>query len=74
MGFRKPNFNQARIALGGILGEISSPYNDGFTSSYCKQELYMLKCWLEDEYKKLPTFTGEEKWEQERIVQILKNE
>jgi hypothetical protein len=38
----------------------------------CKQELYMLKCWLDDEYDKLPTFSGEEKWEQNRLVEILK--
>jgi hypothetical protein len=37
-----------------MLGEIHSPYNDGWTSSACKQELYMLKCFIEDEYKKLP--------------------
>jgi hypothetical protein len=72
MGFRKPNFNQAETALRGILGEILSPYNDGFTSSYCKHDLYMLKCWLEDEYSKLPTFAGEEKWEQERLIEVLK--
>jgi hypothetical protein len=72
MGFRKPNFNQAETALRGILGEIHSPYNDGFTSSYCKKELYQLKCWLDDEYRKLPTFTGEEAWEQDRLVEILK--
>ena len=54
------------------LVEIHSPYNDGFTSRSCKHELYMLKCWLEDEYKELPTFAGEEEWEQERLVQILK--
>jgi hypothetical protein len=74
MGFRKPDFNHAYIAIRGVLAEISSPYNDGFTSSYCKQELYMLKCWLDDEYTKLPTFAGEELWEQDRVVQILKNE
>jgi hypothetical protein len=38
----------------------------------CKQELYHLQCWLNDEYKKLPVFVGEEKWEQDRIVKILK--
>jgi hypothetical protein len=32
----------------------------------------MLKCWLNDEYSKLPTFVEEEKWEQERLVSILK--
>jgi hypothetical protein len=32
----------------------------------------MLKCWLDDEYKRLPNFAGEEAWEQERVVEILK--
>jgi hypothetical protein len=46
--------------------------NDGFTQSHCKQELYQLKCWLEDEYNKLPEFAGEQVWEQDRIINILK--
>jgi hypothetical protein len=54
------------------LVEIHSPYNDGWTASACKQELYVLKSWLEDEYAKLPTFVGEEKWAQDRLVEILK--
>jgi len=61
-----------RSAIRKSLSEIGSSRNDGFTSSYCKQELYQLKCWLNDEYKKLPTFLGEEVWEQERLVQLLK--
>ena len=76
MGFRKPELDPAYSAVRGILAEIKSPYNDGFTGSYCKKDLYMLKCWLEDEYAELPTYVGEEKWEQEQeqnqIVQILK--
>jgi hypothetical protein len=60
------------MAIRTSLVEISSPYNDGFTSAACKQELYQLKCWLEDEYARLPTFYGEDKWEQERIIQRLK--
>lgn len=64
----------ARLALGTCLVEIRSPYNDGWTSSACKKELYQLKCWLDDEYKRLPTFSEEDKWEQERIVNILKKE
>lgn len=52
--------------------EIGSPYNDGFTGSSCKHDLYLLKCWLEDEYKRLPTFSGEEAWEQERLIEVLK--
>lgn len=72
MGFRKPDLTDAYSAIRQSIGEIKSPYNDGFTTSHCKQELYQLKCWLEDQYDSLPTFEGEEKWEQERIVDILR--
>ena len=72
MGFNKPGLEGARIGIRQSLGEIHSPYNDGFIQRSCKQELYMLKCWLEDEYKKLPTFVGEEQWEQERLLELLK--
>ena len=73
MGFRKPNLDTAANAIRQSLVEIASPYNDGWTSSSCKQELYQLKCWLDDEYKKLPTFVGEEKWEQDRLINLLRN-
>ncbi len=72
MGFRKPDLDSAYSTIRKSLIEISSPYNDGWTSSSCKQELYQLKCWLDDEYRKLPTFAGEEAWEQDRLVEILK--
>lgn len=72
MGFRQPNLAEARLAIGKCLGEIHSPYNDGWIQMSCKEELYMLKCWLEVEYSKLPTFAGEEKWEQNKILEILK--
>ena len=72
MGFRQPNLAAARNEIGKCLGEIHSPYNDGWTQMSCKQELYMLKCWLEEAYKDLPTFAGEEKWEQNKILEILK--
>jgi hypothetical protein len=72
MGFRKPSLDDARSAIRTSLVEIHSPYNDGWTSSACKHDLYVLKCWLEDEYSRLPTFQGEEKWEQERVIAMLK--
>jgi hypothetical protein len=72
MGFRSPDLDPAYQAIRQSIGEISSSRNDGFTSSRCKQELYQLKCWLEDAYIELPTFVGEEQWEQERVVKILK--
>ena len=72
MGFCKPNLDVAYSAIRKSLIEIHSPYNDGWTGSSCKKDLYMLKSWLEDEYKRLPTFVGEETWEQERVIEILK--
>ena len=72
MGFRQPNLASARLDIGKCLGEIHSSYNDGWTQMSCKEELYMLKCWVEVEYSKLPTFVGEEKWEQNKILEILK--
>lgn len=74
MGFKKPSLLDAYSAVRTSLMEINSPYNDGFTGFACKQELYQLKCWLEDTYNSLPKFEGEEKWEQERMIQILKRE
>ena len=64
----------ARLAIGTCLVEIRSPYNDGWVSSACKHELYLLKSWLDDEYKKLPTFSDESQWEQERLINILKQD
>ena len=72
MGFRKPNLDMAYHAMRMSMIEIGSPYNDGFTSSSCKHDLYLLKCWLEDEYKRLPTFSGEEAWEHKRLIEVLK--
>ena len=72
MGFQKPNVESAYSIIRRSLVEIHSPYNDGFTQRACKQDLYLLKCWLEDEYDSLPTFSGEELWEQERLIKILK--
>ena len=74
MGFQKPDLEQAAWAISASLREIASPYNDGWTASACKKELYQLKCWLDEEYKKLPKFYEEEQWEQERLITILKKE
>ena len=72
MGFRKPDLTNAYSDIRKCMVEIASPYNDGFTSLYCKQELYQLKCWLNDTYEELPYFAEEEEWERNRIVKILK--
>lgn len=72
MGFRSPDLDPAYQAIRRSMVEIGSSHNDGFTSSHCKHELYQLKCWLEDQYQRLPTFVGEDAWEQERVIQLLK--
>ena len=52
--------------------QVTDPRNDGWNARGCKQDLFHVKCFLEDLYSGLPTFMGEEEWEQERTIQILK--
>jgi hypothetical protein len=73
MGFQKRwDFYSIESQLRAMSREASSPYNDGWTASSCKQELYQLKCIIEDLYSTLPHFVGEEIWAQERLIQKLK--
>jgi len=72
VGFQKPDLPGARMAIGRCLGEIRSPYNDGWTSEACKHDLYLLKCWLDEEYDRLPKFPGEEEWEKQRLIDLLR--
>lgn len=72
MGFASPGLNEAVIAIRRCAAEASSPYNDGWTASDCKKKLVELKWLLEDLIEMCPTFSGEEEWEQERLVQLLK--
>jgi hypothetical protein len=73
MGFHKPSIEDAYQAVRRLCGEISSPYNDGYTASTCKHELYLLKCWLEDTYASLPNFTNEADWEKQRLMDKLRD-
>ena len=52
--------------------QASDPRNDGWTASGCKQDLFQVKCLLDDLYADLPKFAGEEAWEQQRLVDLLK--
>lgn len=38
----------------------------------CKHDLYLLKSWLDEEYSKLPKFPGEEEWEKQRLIDLLR--
>jgi hypothetical protein len=72
MGFRQPDLRTAESEIRRCIQEINSPYNDGWSQMACKHQLYQLKCLLDDVYPTLPQFVGEEKWEQERLMNLLK--
>ena len=73
MGFMKNwDINDIANQLHRMGVEANSPYNDGWTASTCKYELYQVKCLIEDIYQKLPTFAGEEEWAKERVAELLK--
>ena len=73
MGFIKNwDVNDIHDQIRRLYAEASSPYNDGWTASACKYELFQLKCLIEDIYQKLHTFPGEEEWEKERVAELLK--
>lgn len=72
MGFRKPSIDDAVAQIRKCAAEASSPYNDGWTAMDCKKELVNLKWLIEDLLEDCPTFIGEEVWEQERLVHLLK--
>lgn len=73
MGFMKRADAASIIGqLRFLASEAGSPFNDGWTASSCKHDLYLVKCYLEDVYPKLPTFGDEAEWEQERITELLK--
>ena len=51
----------------------SDPRSDGFTQCTYKHDLYVLKCFIEDEYKRCPEFPQQEaEWERDRLMEILK--
>jgi hypothetical protein len=59
-------------------GECRSPYNDGYTGWYVKQDLYQIKFILDEALKTCPSFGDtEEQWlteqEQKRIIKHLKS-
>jgi hypothetical protein len=72
MGFRKQtDADQIISLLRTLAAEARSGYNDGWTASSCKHDLYRVKCYLDDMYKQLPTFVGENEWEKERVAELL---
>lgn len=60
--------------LRSMARQASSTYNDGFTASGCKQDLFILKCLIEDLYSDIPSFAGEEQWHEQRTLDLLKKQ
>lgn len=73
MGYKQTwDKNAVWVDISRMCAEVASPYNDGYTSAAIKKDLYQIKCMLEDSYAQLPTFVGEDEWEAERIINILR--
>lgn len=73
MSFRK-NWDVVSIEsqIQQIVAQVRSPYNDGYTASACKHELWRIKCLIEDVYPTLPRFSDENEWQQQRTMDLLK--
>lgn len=63
MGFRI-SWDVAKIVaeLRACSSAVRSPYNDGFTSWHCKQDLLQVKYALDTMLKDLPKFEGEDQY------------
>lgn len=73
MGYRQTqNISEAYVTIRQLANEVSNPRNDGWVASGCKRELFQLKCFIDDLYQDLPTFTNEPEWEKERLLQLMK--
>ncbi len=79
MGFKK-SWDVADVTrqLHSLARECASPYNDGFTAFYAKQDLYLIKQIVDQALEESPDFGELEKdWLQEqekkRIIKILKS-
>ena len=79
MGFKKSwEVGDITSQVHSLAREISSPYNDGFTQWYCKQDLYQIKQVVDQALAKSPNFGElEQEWlheqEKKHIIKILKS-
>ena len=74
MHMRQKNWDVADLhrQIRAIHTQVVNPFNDGFTGFGCKQDLFQLKCLIEDLYEDTPSFAGEEEWLQQRTIELLK--
>jgi hypothetical protein len=63
---------RVRIMLRSLAYQAQIPYETGFVSAVYKRQLVEMKWFIEDLLEDIGTFAGEEEWEQERLIQLLK--
>ena len=61
-----------RINLRQLASAANDPHDTGFVTIQYKRQLVEMKWFLEDLIEDIGYFVGEEEWEQERLVQLLK--
>lgn len=79
MGFKKSwSVDDITQQIHSAARECRSPYNDGYTGWYIKQDLYQIKFIIDEVLQNCPSFGDtEERWlteqEQKRIIKHLKS-
>jgi hypothetical protein len=79
MGYKK-SWDIAVVAqnINAAAYECISPYNDGYTGFYTKQDLYRMKWLIDDALSRCPKFSGEDEWlreqEKKKVIRILQND
>lgn len=63
---------RVRITLRSLAALASSPYKTGYVNIQFKKQLVEMKWFIEDLLEDVGHFAGEEQWDQERLVQLIK--
>jgi hypothetical protein len=79
MGYKKSwDISVVAQNINAAAYECTSPYNDGYTGFYTKQDLYRIKWLVDDALARCPKFVGEDEWlreqEKKKVIRILQND
>lgn len=61
-----------RIQLRQLAWASNDAHETGFVTAHYKRQLVEMKWFIEDLIENIGYFAGEEEWEQERLIQLLK--
>ena len=66
MGFVKRwDVDDIQRQINACAAQVQSPYNDGFTAWYCKQDLLRVKYQIDELLRTAPQFAGESEFVEE---------